>query len=358
MDSPDRIIITIDQQTECIWESDAQSHADSGNVSVSVGTDLKDKVGTNKTNLSLSAKFRQLLRWLCVADEDQDSRDAFLQSAEYEVARPSITTKASVGHSLPDISEETTAPVLDISRRNSDATYLVGRLPDNSSPDLVNGSRAYDPAYLESLPPPYVVDLPAPSRVDEDTGRSPQLRGYRLVQFVTPRRPQPSPPAIPQIAATNHHHASDRVYIAIETLPWGIHAFMAPYEYNAPIIEGRELLFRGELRGNWVVKEFTWERGEFAFLRVDEEQQSLRTTVVFPRACIHMGNPDPEVNRRANWYADQSLLRYKLRECNQSAVREQNEEDIREPPPPPPPTPVEQHMELEGQDEVSGAFLG
>lgn len=163
------------------------------------------------------------------------------------------------------------SPDLDISLRNSDATYLATLIPNEHLPGITMDPGPYDPAHEDSSAAPYVVDLPPPTRVDEDTGRSPQLRGYQLVRFITPDRPQPLTPAISPIMAVDYRHASDCVLIIINDLPWGGSAFMAPSEYDAHIFEGRKLQFWGELRGTWTVKDFTWQRGGLAFIRVDEE---------------------------------------------------------------------------------------
>lgn len=58
-----------------------------------------------------------------------------------------------------------------------------------------------------------------------------------------------------------------------------------------------------------------------------------------------MKDPDPEVNRRANWFADQRLAR---------RDRQFSHWTPREPPPPPPPSPVEfgQDAELEGLEDI------
>ncbi|KAF8139482.1 hypothetical protein K438DRAFT_1946741 [Mycena galopus ATCC 62051] len=187
---------------------------------------------------------------------------------------------------------------------------------------------AYDPAALEDS---------AKNNEEKNRKTSILLRGSLFIHHITPERPQPLQPISTRITVHDFRHQDNRMTITVEVLPWGGHSFAAPFDYEHPVFEGKVLRFRGDLQGHWTVKEFIWERGGRAFLRVDEEDMDYRATIGFPRACVHMQGPDPEVNRVRNWHADQRMAR---------RHNDHLDKQIFHGPPPPPPLPEGFHCSV------------
>ncbi|KAF8139478.1 hypothetical protein K438DRAFT_1995937 [Mycena galopus ATCC 62051] len=161
--------------------------------------------------------------------------------------------------------------------RNSDATTY-----DTGNPTVIPlhapcPHLAYDPAALEDS---------AKNNEEKNQKSSILLRSNLFIHHITPERPQPLQPISTWITVHDFCHQDNRMTITVEVLPWGGYSFAAPFDYEHPIFEGKVLRFRGDLRGHWTVKEFIWERGGQAFLRVDEEDMDYRATIGFPRACV------------------------------------------------------------------------
>ncbi|KAF8196819.1 hypothetical protein K438DRAFT_745007 [Mycena galopus ATCC 62051] len=223
----------------------------------------------------------------------------------------------------PAVAEKELAPL-----RNSDATTYDTETPIIIPLHAPRPHLAYDPAALEDS---------AKNNEEKNRKTSILLRGNLFIHHITPERPQPLQPISTRITVHDFRHQDNRMTITVEVLPWGGYSFAAPFDYEHPVFEGKVLRFRGDLRGHWTVKEFIWERGGRAFLRVDEEDMDYRATIGFPRACVHMQGPDPEVNHVGNWHADQRMAR-----------RHNNHLDkwIFHGPPPPPPLPEGFHCSV------------